>query len=742
MLGLCGQAHARQVDIKVQDTSGATIPNALGSAHCPDGDFDDLALRGEVALPDGEECELTVRAHGFAEVSLKVPAQETTVVAVLGPGTVQESVTVTASRSPLAANDLPVSEISKTRTQLVQTAAVTTDDKLRQVPGFSLFRRSGSQTANPTSQGVSLRGLGASGASRSLVLEDGVPINDPFGGWVYWGRVPVDSIESVDVVEGGTSDLYGSNALGGVINVKTRSTLQSSFVGETSFGSSSSPLASGSGTVRLGNWAAMLAGEIFDTNGYISVPEESRGAVDTPVASQHRTGDLLVEHATQSTRIFLRGNLFGESRDNGTVKQFNDTTIRQLATGADLQNGWGAFRLRAFGGTQNLHQTFSAVAADRNSETLTTDQRVPVQQYGFTAQWSRLVGGRHLLAVGVDGRDITGDTNEVQHVSGKPTAVYIAGGRQQTLGIFAEDVIQVTNRWLLSASVRGDVWKNVDASSRRLPFLGTPALAYFQNRSEMAVSPRAGVTRIINQKLSAYASVYRSFRAPTLNELYRPFRVGNVQTQANADLQAEHFTGGEAGVNVALSRRVGVKGAFFAGELTNAVGNITLSSTPALITRQRQNLGQVSIRGFEIQSRTRIRRDVSLALNYQFINATVVDFKSDPTLIGTHTPQVPRHSFSFQATYANPKIVTVAVQGRAVGQEFDDDRNTFVLDPYFNLGIYVSRNVQQHVAVFVAAENALNSRYAIAKTPLVNLASPVTVRVGIRFEVGRADSTH
>lgn len=736
VLALSIFAQARQVEVKVQDASGALIPNALGFAHCSDTDLNDLLLAEEIALPDGEVCQLTVRAHGFAESSLTVAPEDRKVVAVLGPRGANETVVVTASRSPLATNDLPVSEISKSRDELMRTASVTIDDKLRQVPGFSLFRRSGSQTANPTSQGVSLRGLGASGASRSLVLEDGVPINDPFGGWVYWGRVPVDSIQSVDVVEGGTSDLYGSNALGGVVNIRTRSPLRTSFVGESSFGSSSSPLASGSGTVRLGNWGATLSGESFDTNGYISVPEESRGSVDTPVASQHKTGDLLLEHASKGTRVFLRGTLFGESRDNGTQKQFNDTTIRQLATGADLQNRWGAFTLRAFGGTQNLHQTFSAVAANRNSETLTTDQRVPVQQYGFTAQWSRLVGRRHLLAAGVDGRDVTGDTNEVQYVAGKPTALYIAGGRQQTLGLFLEDVVQITNRWLLSGSVRGDLWRNADASSRRFPFAGNPALTYFKNRAETAVSPRVGLTRIINQKLSVYASAYRSFRAPTLNELYRPFRVGNVVTQANADLRAEHFTGGEAGVKLAVTRRFGVKGVFFAGELTDAVGNITLATTPSLITRQRQNLGQVSIRGFEVQSKTQIRRDLSLALNYQFINATVVDFESDPSLIGTHTPQVPRNSFSFQATYANPRFVTLAVQGRAVGREFDDDRNTLVLDPYFNLGVYVARHLQKNVSIFAAAENALNSRYAIARTPLETLAAPVTVRGGLRIEFG------
>jgi outer membrane receptor protein involved in Fe transport len=735
-------AWGRQVQIKVQDPSGAVIPNALGRGHCSIHTIGEVSLAKPIEVPERESCEFVIRAHGFAEKSVTIAAADRELVAVLSPGSARETVVVTASRSPLAASDLPISQTSKSQAEIIRSAAVTIDDKLRQVPGFSLFRRSGSQTANPTSQGVSLRGLGASGASRSLVLEDGVPINDPFGGWVYWGRVPIESIETVDILEGGTSDLYGSNALSGVVNIRTRRPLQTFFAGETAFGSSSSPLTSGNATLKLGSWGASLAGESFDTNGYINVPESARGRVDTPVASEHQTGDLLLEHSTKSARVFLRGSLFGESRDNGTVQQFNATTVRQLAIGSELRNAWGAFSFRGFGGTQALHQTFSAVAADRNSETLTTDQRVPVQQYGFTAQWSKLLGTRHLVATGVDGRDVTGDTNEVQYVAGRPTALFIAGGRQQSLGLFAEDLVQITNRWLLAASVRGDVWTNIDASSRRFPFQGTPTLTYLPNRSQTSVSPRVGVTRIINDHVSLRAAVYRSFRAPTLNELYRPFRVGNVLTQANSNLQAENFTGGEAGANISVNRRLQLQGTFFAGELSNAVGNITLTTTPSLITRQRQNLGRVRIRGFEIQSQTELRKDFSFALNYQFTNPTVVEFQSDPTLIGTRTPQVPLHSFSVQATYVNPKILTLSVQGRAVSSEFDDDRNTLVLDPYFNLGIYVSRNLVQHVAVFAAGENVLNSRYAIGRTPLETLAAPISVRVGLRFQYGAASNSN
>ena len=730
-------ADGGRIVVHVQDKTGAAITNASGEFKCGASPTRMAeSKQGDMTIDVNRDASCTVQidAPGFDTKSTLVPPGETEIAVVLSPSSVKQSITITASRSPLAPTDLPITETTRTVSEIALAPQVTVDDKLRQVPGFTLFRRSGSQTANPTTQGVSLRGLGASGASRSLVLEDGVPVNDPFGGWVYWGRIPTQAIQQVDFIEGGASDLYGSNALGGVINLQTHAPTQTAFFGDSSFGSSSSPMGSAGITLSHGAWGASFAGEGFRTQGYVPVDEAERGSIDTVASSRHRTADLLLDHETTNARVFLRGTLFGEDRNNGTQLQFNSATVRQLSAGADWNTALGEFTLRGYGGTENLHQTFSSISADRNTETLTNDQRVPVSQYGFTAQWSKAIASRHILTIGTDGRDVTGDTNELQYVSGKPSANFIAGGRQQSLGIFAEEVFQITPRWILAGSVRGDLWRNIDASSRRFPFTGSPTLNYFANRSESSISPRVGLTRIVNSRFSLHASAYRSFRAPTLNELYRPFRVGNVSTLSNASLLAEHFSGGEFGGVVKASRRVLVRGTAFFGVMDNSVGNITLSTTPTLITRQRQNLGTVRVRGFELQAETRVSRSLNLQAGYQFTSAVITDFVSDPTLIGLRTPQVPRNAFTFAATYDNPRVVTLSLQGRAIGNEFDDDRNQFALEPYFTLGLYISRQLKSGLSIFAASENLTNSRYAIARTPVTSIAEPITARVGIRFQ--------
>ena len=141
------------------------------------------------------------------------------ILLILHPSAITQHVTVTATRSSLGLPATANTTYVLTTQDLSAFPAITLDDKLRQQAGFELFRRSSSRVQNPTSQGISLRGLGSTAASRTLVLEDGVPLNDPFGGWIHWDELPIRALDSVTLATGGGSDLYGSSALGGVIDV-------------------------------------------------------------------------------------------------------------------------------------------------------------------------------------------------------------------------------------------------------------------------------------------------------------------------------------------------------------------------------------------------------------------------------------------------------------------------------------------------------------------------------------------
>ena len=688
---------------------------------------------------------ITARARGFArrEQSWKVSDGEAAeVVIVLAPAPVAERITVTATRTETELGETAASVRVLTAETLSATAALTLDDALRQVPGFQLFRRTGSRAANPTSQGVSLRGVGASGASRALVLADGVPLNDPFGGWVYWGRVPRQSVARIEVLRGGASDLYGSGALGGVVHVVTRRIEEEPTLAlEASYGSQRTLDGSLFASASRGGWGASLAAESFHTGGYYLVGREERGEADAPAAARYAALSATLEREIrQGLRLFARGSYFGEARANGTRLQRNRTHVRQLVAGADLAHERaGAFTLRAYASSQVFDQSFSAVSADRRTETLTRDQRVPAQAAGFTSQWSRALGERHALVAGFEAREVRGASDELIFAAGRPSGRVGAGGRERTLGLFVEDVVRLSPKLLLTAGGRLDRWRNYDALSVTGPVgsAGPAAVTVFPDRTESAFSPRASLLYRPVGRLSIYASAYRAFRAPTLNELYRSFRVGNVLTLANEDLRAERLAGGEGGVGfVSSERRLNARATFFWLEVMRPVANVTLGETPALITRRRQNLGRTRSRGLEAEAEARLTARWSLAAGYQLTDAAVVRFPVNTALEGLRVPQVPRHVLTFRLDYRDGSRHAISLQGRASGAQFDDDLNRFPLDSFFTLDALASRRLSRQAELFVAAENLLGRRYQVGRTPTTTLGPPASVRLGLRVSFG------
>jgi outer membrane receptor protein involved in Fe transport len=258
----------------------------------------------------------------------------------------------------------------------------------------------------------------------------------------------------------------------------------------------------------------------------------------------------------------------------------------------------------------------------------------------------------------------------------------------------------------------------------------------FDDRDETAFDPRASLVYRAGEHVSVHMAAYRAFRAPTLNELYRGFRVGNVLTLANADLSAERLTGGEAGVRVdAADGLLAVRGTVYWSEVTRPVANVTLDVTPELITRRRANLGRIRARGVEVDVEARLGRRVALTGGYAFADSTVVKFEANPALVGLRVPQVPRHYGSFQLVYSGPWRLTVAGLGRFSSEQFDDDLNRLPLAGFAVFDAMVSRPVARGVEAFVAAENVFDARYEVGKTPVTTIGPPTLVRAGLRLRV-------
>lgn len=616
---------------------------------------------------------------------------------LLAQTTVSETITVTATRTETRVADTPASVVVLDREVLEQTAAPTLDDALRQVAGFTLFRRSGSRVANPTAQGVTLRGIGASGASRALVLDDGVPLNDPFGGWVYWGRTPRAAIDRVEVLRGGASDLYGSSAMGGVVQFLRRA--DEGIAADVSYGAQETGSGSLYAAGELGGWTGSLAADLFNTGGYVLVRPEERGAADIEADSEHAS----IEATLRRGSAFVRLSQYDESRQNGTPLQVNDTTLRQIAGGGDITVGGGVLTLRAHASDQDYFQTFSAVAADRNSERLTVEQDVPSRGAGGSAQYTRALGGRHVVIAGTDLRYAKGTSEELRFTPAGTFEVE-AGGRQRTAAAFVEDLFRIGPSVTLTTGLRFDTWTNEGEEG---------------DHSETALNPRVALLYRANAALSLSASAYRAFRAPTLNELYRGFRVGNIVTEPNANLGAESLTGFELG---ARSRNIRLTA--FLMNVTDTIANVTIATTPTLITRQRQNLGETRSIGAELDGEWRLGHDWRVSAGWLFVDATV----REGELRGKRVPQVPRHQATAQLTWR-----TISGQLRWSAMQYDDDRNELPLDPYLVADLFASHPIAHGVEVTGAIENVFDEAVEVSASPVITLGQPRAWRVGLRY---------
>lgn len=682
---------------------------------------------------------LIVDAAGFRQSVLELTAAAVEMQIVLLPDSVSGTVTITRTESRL--EDTAASIVTRGRDDLDVTAAATLDDRLRQIPGFSLFRRAGSRSANPTTQGVSLRGVGASGASRALVMADGIPLNDPFGGWVYWGRVPSESISQVEVLRGPSADLYGNSAIGGTIAISTLPLRAGPLVNiETSYGTQQTPLVSGFASAGNPKWKGSFAGEFFQTDGFIPVDESQRGTVDTNANVSRWVISPFVERSFGGTRrVFGKAEVFHEARENGTPLQTNETDLWNVAGGFDWDlTPRHLISLRANGGGQNYDQTFSAIAPDRNSETLNRLQNVPSSYAGFSGQWTGTQKSVVMFA-GFDVRGVRGHSDETGFANGGAASLTDAGGNELTGGLFAGIVVPVGLRLTLSGGFRSDWWRNSDGFSRTTSLVsGTMTATDFPDRSEAAFSPRLSALYRATKNFSIAGTYSEGFRRPTLNELYRNFRVGDVFTLANADLHAERARGFDAAAIIsAFGRRLYIRAGMFCTFISENVSNVTLNVTPTLITRQRQNVGETRACGFETDWNLVITRELTLSGGYTFVDSRVTDFPANLALEGLQVPQVAPHQFASQLKYAPAKIGTLGVQIRANSSQFDDDLNLFRLAAFATADVFFSRRLTPKVEFFAAVENIFDSKIESGRTPVLTLASPRTARAGLRFRFGR-----
>jgi outer membrane receptor protein involved in Fe transport len=671
----------------------------------------------------------------------------------------RDEVVVTANRREETLREVAAHVTVLGREEIDQSAALSVDDLLRQVPGFSLFRRSSGLVAHPTSQGVSLRGIGPSGASRTLVLLDGVPLNDPFGGWVQWARVPQESLDCIEIVRGGGSDLWGSSALGGVLQILTASPRQRSLSGALEGGDHGQLRAGVSASGRRGPLG--LSADVSRLEGgYPVLREDQRGAIDVDATSEATAfyGRMDASLSPAAT-LLARGNFFDEDRGNGTPLTTNGTTGGYLTAGLSRVGPQGGEWTASLAGhRQSFASTFSSQAADRSSEIPSLDQfDVSAEALSGAAQWTGEIGGRHSLTAGFDAR-WTGAENAEDFFYSAEEGRFLrrrrAGGEQLQGALYLQEELDLGERWRFTFGGRVDAWSNRSGfrTERTLSDGTVLASEEFPNRNEIAFSPRLSLVYAARERLLLRGALYRAFRAPTINELYRPFRVRNDITAANAGLDPEILTGAELGLDLGTSRS-GFRLTAFWNHEEDAVSNVTLGLGPGAVSpcgfvpaggicRQRQNLEDVRIAGLEAEAEHRPTPFWRISASYLLSRPEIRKASQDPGLEGNRLAQVPEHQIVARLGYANVDRLAGSLQLRYGSEQLEDDLNTLALDGYLVADLLLRRRLRQGVELFAGIENLFDETVEAGRTAdgLVSVGAPRLIHGGVRFHLGGGTS--
>lgn len=663
----------------------------------------------------------------------------------------QEDIVVTGRGLDASPADRVATVVTIDRDRITANASSRLESVLADVAGLQQFRRSDSRSANPTSQGLSLRGIGGNASSRALLILDGVPQTDPFGGWVAFPAYATDRLGLIRVTRGGGSGYYGPGALAGTIELESATPAQLHAVnGRVSYGSRDSVEAQGSAALVRGAGFATLSGAYSRGDGFVPTVAESRGSADRAAPYEQASGAIRAAiRIAPDTELQANVAAFTDRRERGTAFTANrsegaDASVRLVGRG---HWGWSAL---AYLQTRAFASSFASVNAARTAATRTLDQyNTPATGSGARLEIVPPLGERVALRLGADLRDVSGRTQEnFTYVAAAPTRRRLAGGESRTYGLFADGSVEL-GAVTLALGGRLDHWRIADGFLNERPLAGGAALTdlRFADRSGDEVTGRAGLAWRVAAPLTLRTAAYRGWRLPTLNELYRPFRVGADATAANAALSPERLWGYEVGATLAPAAGIGLSATWFDNRLNDAIANVTLGRGAGTFPgvgfvaaggayRVRQNLDAVRARGFEIDADA-AHGDGFARASWSHVAARVVASGAAAPLDGLVPAQTPRDQLSGTLGWRRGGA-TASATLRHLARQFDDDQNSRSLAPATTVDAYAAIPVAAGVAIEARAENIGNARVeaGISGADIVERATPRTLWIGVRFAGG------
>ena len=584
------------------------------------------------------------------------------------------------------------------REQLVSTASGRIEDALSSVAGFQQFRRSDSRSSNPSAQGVTLRSLGGNASSRAAVLLDGVPMADPFFGFIPFPAIAPERLASARVTRGGGSGPFGAGALAVTIELTSADAatlgdfgghLYANDRGETE---TSAHLAG-----NLGSGFGVVSGRWDRGKGFFTTPEAQRVAATSRAAFDSYSFQARgVAPVTDTVESQARGLVYDDRRtlrfdgaDSSSTGQ--DVSLRLVGRGEWQFDALAYLQARNFTNVVISSTRFVPVLDQRNT---------PSTGMGGKFELRPPVGSDHVLRLGTDYRRSDGELFEtaISAFSGQVTERRNAGGTNTDLGFFIED------DWLLgpltlTAGARLDRYTIRDGFFTATDANGLTVSDFtYGNRAGWEESFRGGAVFEAGRGIRVRGAAYTGLRLPTLNELYRPFVVFPVTTNANAALENERLEGFEAGIEYRPDARIALSLTAFDNRVEGAIANVTLDP----VTRQRRNIEEIRARGIEASAEVSfgaLRFDGSVA------HTDAEARQNGAAFDGNRPAQTPAWAGSATLSYRIGTSGLVSATLRHVGKQFEDDLETDILPAVTTIDAYVEVPVTRVFSLVLRGEN-------------------------------------
>ena len=619
------------------------------------------------------------------------------------------------------------------------------DEALKRAPGVSLFRRTGSIAANPTTQGLSLRAIAPSGAGRALVTLDGAPQNDPFGGWVIWTALPPEGLDGATVVRGAGAGPYGAGALTGVVALQERGASDGLSALDVSGGDRKSYRLAAAG----GGPGLLVVAQAETSDGYTPVRGAAAGKADTRLNLRDESLSFRVQHEiADGVQGSARLGAFEEKRGAGLLGA-QSTASGAHATftlGRTPTQGVGGWRLQVWVRGSDLQNTSVAVPANRATTTPANNEySTPALGYGVNAALQGKSGAVS-WETGVDVRFARGtDYERFRLINGAFTRGREAGGETSVGGVYLEAAYD-QSPLILTGGVRVDRWSNSNAKRREwdlstgLTTLNAPTA----DASGTTPTARLGARYILTPDIWLRTAAYAGFRPPTINELHRPFRVGNDVTESNPLLKPETLKGVEAGIGG--DGAIHWAGTVFYNWLKDPITNVTIGIGPGTFPiaglipaggtlRQRQNAGEIKAYGFEGEVSGELDRVLSWRAAVSATHARVDGGRSAAQLTGLRPAQTPELAVTAGLDWRPIDRLNLTADVRYESARFEDDLNSRKLRAGTEIDARAAWEVAPHSEIYLAVDNLADAEIDVGQTAdgVTSFSAPRTVRVGFAF---------